>query len=144
MAVAFTKLATRTWRLLSVESAGTAGGFRLEKDRLLAAGGRSYPIRAGADAGRVERVLKTPFGLVLEGWTSTGAGAPAERILIFSGTRLLFSAVPSRPDSDGGRSGFQALLLPELSEGARTVRLFALTDGGAIELEPARLEAHPL
>jgi hypothetical protein len=115
-------------------------------DAIVEPSGRRIPIGPGVE-GFVDRTRGSARLVVFEGWAAdTQSRRPAERVIAFSGDRLIASVRPDLPRSDLvkaygpslAKAGFQlggATTPAEDGSPAPELRVFAVLDGQASPIE---------
>jgi hypothetical protein len=110
-------------------------------------GGEPIPVEKDAAAGFIERVRTEAGGLTVSGWATDRAhNRPADEVYVFADNRLLQSGPPGVPRLDlakqfgpkavlGGYE-FRGLAAPAEAATPERLRVFAVADGRATELEP--------
>ena len=106
----------------------------------------AIPVAPGAVDGRLDRVEQEGGALSVDAWALGGSRKPAGCVLVFAGGTLLGSAPATVARADIGKafgsaalmSGFQ-LSIPEGRSAVQPseLRVFAVADGRASELQPA-------
>jgi hypothetical protein len=111
------------------------------RELIVEPGGKEIPIEDGVARGFVDNIDLD--GAVVSGWAANPAAKrAADQVIVFAGRRFLGSASPTEPRTDLAEpvgswatgAGFHAAI-PSVGVSDEEVRVFALADGRASELE---------